>query len=435
MSLGGGTFITQNKILPGTYINFISAARANAVLSARGVATIPLVLDWGALGEVVPVTTGDMQKSTMKLFGREYTADVLRPMREIFKSARLCYVYRLGTGGAKATNDYGTARYVGTRGNALTVVVQENIDDGSLTDVTVLLDGVVVGMQTAAAAGDLVDDNYVVYNKSATLDPTAGTPMTGGTNPAVSNADYQTYLDAVESYAFNAIGCPSADSAVKGLFTAFTKRLRDEQGVKFQCVAHDNAADYEGVVNVMNGVTDAGADPYALIYWATGVIAGTDVNKSATNKVYDGEYTVGVNYTQMQLEAAIKAGKFALHRVGDDVRVLTDINSLVNVTLEKGEIFKANQTVRVLDQIANDIAAIFNTRYLGVVPNDDAGRVSLWADIVKHHEQLEDIRAIEDFDGEDVTVERGDSPKSVVVGNVITPVNAMEQLYMVVVVG
>lgn len=430
--LGGGTFVTQNKILPGSYINFVSMGRASATLSERGIATIPIVGDWGALGQVVEVTTGDLQKNSMKLFGYDYTAAQLRPLRELYENIRIGYLYRLGTGGTKATNDYGTAKYAGTRGNSITIVVQENVDDGTLKDVTALMDGVVVDLQTVGAAADLKANDYVDYNSAGDLELTAGTPLTGGTNPATSNANYQTYLDVIEGYTFNAIGCPSADSAVKSLFTAFTKRLRDEQGVKFQCVTYDNAADYEGVVNVMNSVTDGGADAYSLVYWVTGVIAGTDVNKSATNKVYSGEFAVDVNHTQTQLENAIKTGKFAFHRVGDNIRVLTDINSLVNTTLEKGEVFKANQTIRVIDQIANDIAVIFNTRYLGVMPNDAGGRVSLWADITKHHEQLQDIRAIEGFSGEDITVEQGDTKRSVVVSDLVTPVNAMEQLYMTV---
>ena len=42
------------------------------------------------------------------------------------------------------------------------------------------------------------------------------------------------------------------------------------------------------------------------------------------------------------------------------------------------------------------------------------------------------IRAIENFSGENVTVEKGDTKKSVVVTDYVTPVNAMEQLYMTV---
>jgi hypothetical protein len=72
---------------------------------------------------------------------------------------------------------------------------------------------------------------------------------------------------------------------------------------------------------------------------------------------------------------------------------------------------------------------------LGVVPNDNAGRTSLWSDIVKYYEQLETIRAIEDFDEADVTVTQGDSKKAVVVNSAITVINAMAQLYMTVTVG
>lgn len=45
--LGGGSFTLQNKILNGAYINFVSASKASATLADRGVATMPLELDWG----------------------------------------------------------------------------------------------------------------------------------------------------------------------------------------------------------------------------------------------------------------------------------------------------------------------------------------------------------------------------------------------------
>ena len=141
-----------------------------------------------------------------------------------------------------------------------------------------------------------------------------------------------------------------------------------------------------------------------------------------------------MDFTQAQLEAAILAGEFTLHRVGNDVRVLRDINSLVTTTADKGAIFKNNQTVRVIDAIANDIAVLFNTKYLGQIPNDAAGRVSLWADIVQHHYQLQDLRAIEGFLDEHVVVEAGDSKIAVKVTDQITVVNAMEQLYMTCIV-
>ena len=65
MALGGGTFVTQNKKLPGSYINFVSAAKASATLSERGYATMPLELDWGVENAVFEVTNGDFQKNSM----------------------------------------------------------------------------------------------------------------------------------------------------------------------------------------------------------------------------------------------------------------------------------------------------------------------------------------------------------------------------------
>ena len=72
--------------------------------------------------------------------------------------------------------------------------------------------------------------------------------------------------------------------------------------------------------------------------------------------------------------------------------------------------------------------------FRSTVPNDAAGRISLWADIVKHHEQLQDIRAIEEFSDADVTVTQGNDKKSVVVNDAVTVVNAMSKLYMTVTV-
>lgn len=171
-----------------------------------------------------------------------------------------------------------------------------------------------------------------------------------------------------------------------------------------------------------------------IVYWVTGVSAGCEVNKSNQNKIYNGEFTIFADYTQNELKKAIKAGEFTLHKVGTDIRVLEDINTMVTTSDTQGDIFKDNQTVRVMDQIANDIAVLFNTKYLGVVPNDAAGRISLWSDIVKHHEQLQEIRAIENFSDSDVTVEQGNTKKSVVVTDLVTVVNAMSKLYMTVTV-
>lgn len=433
MALGGGTFVTQNKDLPGAYINFISAASANAALSERGIATMPLDLDWGVDGEVFEVTNGDFQKNSMEIFGYEYTNDKLKGLRDLFLNTKTLYAYKLTSGGAKAANNFATALYTGVRGNDIKITIQENADDASLFDVKTVVGTTVVDEQTVAKAADLVANKFVTW-KDAELTVTAATPLSGGSNGAVDGAAYQAYLDKIESYTYNTMGVVVTDETTKTLFASFVKRLRDEMGIKFQLVLYNKAADYYGTINVKNKVTDEGWSEASLVYWVTGVSAGCEVNRSNQNKVYNGEFTVDTNYTQNQLAAAIKAGEFTLHKVGSDVRVLEDINSMVTTSDTQGDIFKDNQTIRVIDQIANDIAVLFNTKYLGVVPNDNAGRTSLWSDIVKHHQQLNDIRAIEDFADSDVSVAQGNTKKSVVVTDAVTVVNAMSKLYMTVTV-
>lgn len=434
MALGGGTFTVQNKELPGAYINFVSAASANAALSNRGIATMPLELDWGKENEVFEVTNEDFQENSLEIFGYEYSHEKLKGLRDLFLNTKTLYAYRLNSGGEKASNAFAEAACEGTRGNDLKIIVQQNVDNEKLFDVKTLLGAVEVDEQTAESAEELKDNSFVKWKRDAVLELTAGMPLEGGTNGEVNGAAHQAYLDKIESYTYNVMGAAVTDEVTKGLYTAFCKRLRDEMGIKFQLVLYRCAADYYGVISVKNKTLDENWGEASLVYWVTGTEAGCEVNRSNQNRIYNGGFTVEADYTQTELKTAVKSGEFVFHKVGQEIRVLDDINTMVTVSEVQGDVFKDNQTVRVMDQIANDIAVLFNTKYLGVVPNDNAGRISLWSDIVKHHEQLREIRAIENFSDEDVTVSEGNSKKSVVVTDLVTVVNAMGKLYMTVTV-
>ncbi len=428
MALGGGTFLTQNKVLPGSYINVISLAKATANLSDRGYCTMPLELDWGVDDEVFTVEAGDFQKNSLKIFGYDYTHVKLKGLRDLFLNASTLYAYRLNSG-EKAANEFATAKYSGIRGNDLLTIIQTNIDDESQFDVSTLISTKLVDKQTVTTASELKDNDFVNW-KNAALELTAGTPLTGGTNGIVTGANHQDYLGKIESYTFNTMGVACEESIINNLYVSFTKRLRDEVGMKFQTVLFKTGADYEGVVNIKNDVLDDSFNKASLVFWVTGLEAGCLVNKSCLNRIYPGEFQVDTNFTQTQLINCVKNGEFTLHKVNDKIRVLMDINSLVSVTEDKGDVFKENQTMRVADQIANDTAVIFATKYLGVVPNDKMGRTNLWNDIVKHRGELLKIRAIQDFTSENVTVTEGETKKAVVVNEIINIVNAMGQLYM-----
>lgn len=577
MALGGGTFITQNKVLPGSYINFVSTANAGLVFGDRGVCAAPLNLDWGTENEVIEVMAEDFEKNSLKIFGYSYTDEEMKPYRDLFKNAKACYFYRV-TNGNKASAALATAKCAGARGNSIFYTVAKNADNAALYDVCTyirsvdsgvesnkvydfettktiptdiinvggkasidsdnsgdgdkpyacIIDGVrtdsdldadgrpksralcftglsvpckvrvtcientqgavkvfadgtslstispsisgttavftipagsdavrdiyiygtgkirmtkieivyegamsdaLLDKQTVTAANKLTDNDFVTWKTSAVLTETAGTFLTGDSSGNATGATYQNFLSAIEGCKFNTLICDSNTDTIKDLFVSFTKRLRDNVGIKFQTVVYNYAGDYEGIINLTTADKEKAE---SLVWWVGGAEASCAVNKSCTNKKYDGEYTPFCTDTQAELENAINNGELKFHKVGSDYRVLTDINSLVTTTSEKSNLFCSNQTMRVCDQIAMDIATIFNTRYLGIMPNDKPGRIALWGDIVKYMKNLESLRAIEDFTDTDVVVEQGEVKRAVVVNAPITVVNCMEQLYMTV---
>lgn len=434
MALGGGSFTTQNKVLPGTYINFVSAASSTPELSERGIATMPLELDWGKEGSVFTVSSEEFQKNSLTLFGYAYEHEKMKGLRELFRGASTLHAYRLNGGGTKAANDYATAKYSGTRGNDIRIVIQENADNTSMFDVITYLESIKLDTQTVAKADELKSNDYVDFKSEAVLAKTAAKPLTGGTNGTVDGKAYQDYADRIESYTFNTMGIVTTDETVKNMFVSFVKRMRDEVGIKFQVVLYQCAADYMGVINVKNKVEEENWPESALVYWVTGAECGCMVNKSCQNKKYDGEFNVNTVYTQSELQTAIKAGEFVLHNVNSDIRVLEDINSMVTETDACGDIFKDNQTIRVIDQLGNEDAVLFNTKYLGTVPNNDSGRISLWSDLVKIRQQLQDVGAIENFTDSDVEVTQGNSKKSVVVTGSVQVAGTMSKVYMTITV-
>ena len=433
--LGGGTFTVKNKILNGAYINFVSASKASANLSDRGVATMPLELDWAVDNTVFEVTPADFQKNSMKIFGYPFTHEKMRGLRDLFLNIKTLYAYKLTSGGTKASNTFATAKCSGVRGNDLKINITANVDEPSKFDVKVYMETTLMYEQTAVATmADLKANDFVDWKSDASLTLAAGVPLSGGENGTVDGTAHQTYLDKIEAYSYNTMGVVVTDDTTKNLYAAFVKRMRDQVGAKFQCVLHNKGADYEGVINVKNDAIDS-ASVADLVYWVTGAEAGCAINKTLLNQKYDGEFKVDVDYKQSELEVAMQNGEFMFHNVNGEVRVLADINSFVSGTDEKSvEIFGENQCVRVMDQIANDIAVIFNNKYLGKVPNDAAGRISLWNDVVKHHSQMQDIRAIQEFSPDDITVNQGEAKNSVVISDAVVIVVAMAKLYMTVTV-
>lgn len=433
MALGGGTFSAMNKVLPGSYINFVAKAKGISAHD-RGVAAIGLILDWGPDDTIIKVSVDELNKVCRKYFGYDIDNDKMLDVREVFRNAKKLITYKLNTSGAKATSEVAEAKYAGIRGNDISIVVQTNVDDATRFDIITMIGTTKVDTQTVKDAASLVANNYVTFKTTKAL--AAGTTaLSGGTNGAETGTSVQSFLDKLENYQFNALGCTSEEVTTRALYVAYTKRMRENIGAKFSLVIKGELADYEGITSVKNSVKETGE---SAVYWATGAEAGCAVNGSCTNKTYDGELTIVTDYTQTELEDALNEGSFIFHKQGDEVRVLQDINTLVTLTDAKTAIFQSNDTIRTIDDIATSIAALYNDSYIGKVRNNRPGRASFKNDIIKIHKDLDKLGALENYnevDKANLTVEAGDTKGAVVVKESVTVTGAMTQLYMTTIVG
>jgi hypothetical protein len=441
--VGGGTFTVQNKILPGAYINFVSASGAST-LGSRGVAALPLELDWGPEDQVFTVEAAEFAKTCAKVFGCDPTDPALLLVREALKRASALKLYRVNGGGAKATKTIGgmavTAKWGGLGGNKIRVGVAVNADDEDKMDVTTYLDTQAMDVQIVAAAGgaaDLHANDFVTFGSADTLTAAAPAALAGGTNGTASGETYAAFLAAIEVEQFQTIGYPGTDTAVKTLFSAFVRRLRDEDGRKIVGVLYQHAGDHMGLINLKNGVVLADGTVVPgeqAVAWVAGASAAANINESLTNTAYDGAVDADIRYTKSQMEAAIEAGEFVFYGDFGTARVLSDINSLTTYPEGVSKDWSSNRVVRVMDGWANDTARIFGQNYIGLTTNDDTGRQLFRADLVSLAKQYQGIGAISNFVAEDIAIAQGDGKRDVVVTTALQPNDSMEKLYMTVTV-
>lgn len=423
--MAGGTFLTHNKVLPGAYINFISKARAMGNMAERGVMAMALKNNWGLENAIVSIKSEDFEKDSLKILGYEYGHEKLKPFREAFKNAKEIKFFRIGTG-AKANVTIGNlnivAKHSGTRGNDIKIKISANVDDEKHTVYTYIGD-VLVDECVASSVDEMTENDFVVFSGTGVFEETAGTNLIGGTDTESTNAEYSKFLSLVETESFNVLVYDGDDEQTKGLFESFTKRLRDGEGVKICTVLYNyTKADFEGVVSVKNDKN--------LVYWTGGALAGAEINESLTNKIYDGEFDFNAKYSNSELKDAIQNGEFVFYYDSGDIRVLKDINSFVSFNVDKNSDFSNNQIIRVLDATANDVANIFNKYYLGKMQNDDLGRDIFKSELINYFNNLQAIRAIDNFSADDIFIKKGTEKGDVVVDLMIEPVASMDKLYM-----
>ncbi len=438
MAIGGGTFTVQNKVLPGTYINFISQAQTVST-AERGTVALPLPLHWGAEQTLMTLTADGFAQDCQAMLGYSSMDGNLLLVRQALLHGETLLLYRADTGGVRAsvsgTNFTATAKYTGIRGNDLQVSIVADDSDSTRVDVVTYLEGTEMDRQsTTKTSATLADNDYVTFQVSGTLSAVAALTLTGGTDGTATTQSYADFLDLLEPESFDVVGYPGTDSEVKALVSAFAKRLYNEEGKLIVGVlANEETADSVAVISVGNGVVLSDGTVLSAadaVCWVAGASAGAQVYESLTNMAYDDAVDVDTKYTVSQYEAAVNAGQFVFYAYAGTARVLSDINTLTSFTSDTSEDWCSNRVVRVMSGWASEVASIFVNQYLGTQTNSDTGHNLFKADLVALGKEYEAMDAISDFSANDLSVTQGDGKRDVVVTCALKPNDSMEKLYM-----
>ena len=445
------TFLSYNKVRPGAYFNFKSVPRPLIQVGNRGIASIPIELDWGATDGLIELYSDELLNGD-SLAKVGFTA-FDEQSKLINLMLQYCYkvlLYRTNTAGTKATaqltsgtaveGEYPntlnmTAKYVGTFGNKITVSVVEN---GVLFDVSTFVDGSQKDKQTVATVSELENNDFIDFSGTGLPTLNAGIPLTGGTNgTSVAKATYYPlYFALLETAKFQTIGCPDledTDNALKANVLTFIRNQREnEERFEQAVVANYPTADYEGVISVkngfvVNGITITKEEASAVVAALT---AGANINESNTNKVITGATDLVGKYTNSEITSALQNGEFIFTANSrGEIKVEKDINSLHTFTVDKNYEFSKNRVIRVLDEIGTTFKDIWEQSYMGKVSNNEDYREVFRSDAIAYCTELERLDAIQDFAPDDIEVIQGRELDDVITNSWIKPVDSMEKLY------
>ena len=449
--MAGGTFDKlAGKVRPGSYINFESTRQDTIGISERGTVLLPLINhDYGPSKEFITISNGSPDGNIDKLGYSVYDSHPnMLLIREALKNAKEVIVY-IPKQGARATGTAGeltvTAKYGGSRGNAIRFSVTANPTEGF--DVSVYLEADTVStfegvkdIEALIAAGS----DWVDFSGSGELTAAPGVSHTGGADGSATNADITAFLDAAEGIKWNTLAFPvdatgeaegDNSAALHEAVKTKIKYLREDVGKYRKAVVPNFKADYEGIINVTNGVVlndGTSLTPAQAAAWIAGVDAGASNTKSNTYAKYSGATGIVDQKNHAEAVAAINGGEFffSFSEAGDVV-VEYDINSLVTFNKPKDKTYRKNRVLRVFDTFAESVMLNFppnkyDNNPLGWNVMEGIGRTLL--------KQFEEAGAIKNVDYDnDFLVDRGTSTGDETYFNIgLEPVDSSEKLFFTI---
>jgi hypothetical protein len=418
------------QILPGTQVS-VSAGERSAELSVTGTVAMPLALSWG--DTLTVINQGDSTKAAL---GYEMVSEKLKCVNEVMNGAEKLYLYRLNNSGAKASGTLAdgitaTAKYPGTRGNDISVVVTAS---GSNWEITTMLGTAEMDAQTVAAATDFKENDFISIAGTGTLEAITA-ELTGGTDGDIDTGAWDKFKAEMETHEFNVLAYTGTDEAVANGLITWVNEQRGKDNM-IQLVQSIAAADNPAVYHSTSPGTAESYSLTAAEACATiaGLIAKQGITGSLTHYGSITGWTDAEHLTREQQQVRVGNGEILVVMLYGTPTVLYDINSLTTYTDAQPKDFHKGLIVRTLDKYAQDLKKLLDKKCIGKIRNSVNGRAQIKGMVVKMTtENYLNTGYIENFTADDVTISKGDESDTITADTSIQVVDTADKINIEVV--
>lgn len=472
--MAAGSFLFENKLRPGCYIQIKGVPKASSDMSERGMVAILMNSDSGDL--ITELSANDILTgaSTSKGFPLTAFTDTKSILNYVYPYVNKIIIGRLNNGGLKASvyvlgdsettaSLFAQANFAGLAGNKLSVIiVAEATGEGKYKGagffVRTSMDGEVVDEQNVKLPSEIKSNDYLTFTVGETLaalSAVAAKDLAGGTNGTESDSNLTKILDKLSTMSWNTLGFCGKDEN-RTVIETYIYNLRENKGKYRQAVVFDHeSADYEGVISPFQAfaVDDDDVDwleeaetaeaqaalalrQKFVVAFVAAITAGADVYVSNTYRKVPSNVTavVPIYDEDEDVEGLLRTGCFTFtHNSESEIVVEKDINTLHTYTQKRTKPFSKNRVIRALDELANSKILAFERYFIGKINNDDMGRTLLYSQIETIIKNLANLGAFSDSDYS-IVIEAGNEVDQVRSYEQVRPIDSMEQLYSYVTV-
>lgn len=396
--------VGEKKIRPGVYKRYENVGQSPTPGAVYGIFAIPIHASNGPLATVTSFTP-DRLDEFKAMYGSAGTTDAVLALFN--GGATKVFVYRLGTGGSKASvtlTGGESAELVKVTSKyetdlALNVTIKEKLGT-TATKQFIVYEGTKLLETLEYSTGDIDSANLVDVINSTSLyvdaekvadgkvSDVANTSLTGGAAPTATTESYSEAFTAFEAFKWNMMVLDTTETTVHALVKVYIDRiflegaygvatLGEPVTVDFETrKSHASAFNDEKIIYLGSGYEDANdgdIDGYLAIATQAGILGSLASNESPTHTVIPGAVNTLESLTRGQYEEAIQSGMLLLSP-NDEGQVWFDsgVNTLITLAENQDEGWKKVRRVstrfEVFDRIDRAIAPI-----IGKVDCDDIG--------------------------------------------------------------